>query len=151
MAKETDRAGKFSAVVAGAVLLIAGAFVSSPMGAQAQGKPPTQDETKTPNTPLPPPTKAAAARVVQMIQADKAKLKIYCDLDAIGEKIEQAYEKKDEAAVNALSEKMDELGANLGPEYIALMEGLQDLEPNSSIATEIGDVFGPLDDMCGTK
>lgn len=137
--------------VAVAALVVTGALMSSPIGARAQNKSPTAEESKTQNTPPPPPTKAAAQRVVQMIQGDKAKVKTYCDLDDLGQKIEQAYEKKDQAAVNSLSEKMDDMGANLGPEYIALMEGLQELEPTSDLAKEIGTVFGPLDDMCDKK
>jgi hypothetical protein len=108
-------------------------------------------QDKAPGTPPPAATKADAQRVVKIIQADKAKSKNYCDLATLGDQIEQAYEKKDEKAVDALSQKMDDLGANIGPEYVALMDSMQDMDPNSTTAQEIGDVFGPLDDMCGKK
>jgi hypothetical protein len=112
---------------------------SFPFGAQAQDKA------------APKPTKAVAQRVVDIIRADKAKSKVYCDMADLGDKIDQAFQKKDEKTVDALSEKMDEMSESLGPEYVALMDGLQELEPDSKAAQEIGDIFGPLDDMCGKK
>ena len=42
----------------------------------------------------PKPTKAAAQKVVQIIGADKAKTKTYCDLIALGEEIDAAAQKK---------------------------------------------------------
>jgi hypothetical protein len=112
---------------------------SLPFGAQAQ------DKT------APKPTKAAAQHVVDIIRADKAKSKVYCDMADLGDKIDQAFQKKDEKTVDALSQKMDDMSASLGPEYVALMDGLQELEPDSKVAQEIGDLFEPLDSLCGEK
>jgi len=35
----------------------------------------------------------------------------------------------------------------LGPEYIALVSGLKDVDPNSQ--EEIDSILDPLDDLCG--
>jgi hypothetical protein len=112
---------------------------SLPLCAQAQDKA------------APKPTKAAAQRVVDIIRADKTKSKVYCDMIDLGDKIDQAFQKKDEKTVDTLSQKMDEMSAQLGPEYVALMDGLQELEPDSKAAQEIGAMFGPLDELCDKK
>jgi hypothetical protein len=95
------------------------------------------------------PTNADAQKVVKMISADKAKLKIYCDMAALAEQIDKADEKKDTKTVEALEQKMDSMAEQLGPEYIALMDGLQDMDQNDKEADAIGDTLGTLDDMCG--
>ena len=94
-------------------------------------------------------TKADAQRVVTMISGDKAKTKIYCDISKLGEQIDQADEKKDSKTVDALSEKMDTMAKQLGPEYAALMDGVQALKPKSKEAKEIGDLLDGLDKLCG--
>ena len=108
-----------------------------PFDAQAQDK--EQDKA------VPKPTKAAAQRVVEIIRADKAKSKVYCDMADLGDKIDKAYQNKDEKTVDALSQKMDDMSASLGPEYVALMDGLQELEPDLKEAQAIGDMFEPLE------
>jgi hypothetical protein len=55
----------------------------------------------------------------------------------LGEQIEQANEKKDNKMVNELSQKLAALGEKLGPEYVALMDGLQDIDPESEVGQEI--------------
>ena len=62
--------------------------VSLPLGVQAQDKA------------APKPTKAAAQRVVDIIRADKTKSKVYCDMADLGDKIDQAFQKKDEKTVD---------------------------------------------------
>jgi hypothetical protein len=49
----------------------------------------------------------------------------------LGEQIEQAKDKKDNKTVDELSKKLGELGPKLGPEYAVLMDGLQDIDPES--------------------
>ncbi len=94
-------------------------------------------------------TKADAQRVVKLIGGDKAKTQIYCDIAKLGDQIEQAAGKKDEKTVEALSEKVDELGSKIGPEYVALMDGLQDVDPDSKVGKEIGMTLEALDKLCG--
>jgi hypothetical protein len=79
----------------------------------------------------PKPTKAAAEKVVAIIKGDKAKTKLYCDISALGEQIDAAAEKKDEKKIDELSQKADDLGTKIGPEYVALMDGLQEMDPKS--------------------
>ena len=93
-------------------------------------------------------TKADAQQVVKMISGDKAKTQTYCDMAKLGEQIEQANEKKETRKADELSQKMDELGKKLGPEYVALMDGLQEMDPNSQDGQEIGSTLEALDNLC---
>jgi hypothetical protein len=115
-----------------AILVIA----AVPMSAQAQ-KPSAANVTK-----------ADAQKVVKMISGDKAKTQTYCDMAKLGEEIEQANEKKDTKKADELSQKMDELGTKLGPEYVALMDGLQEIDPESQDGQEIGSTLEALDKLC---
>ena len=47
-----------------------------------------------------------------------------------------------------LHEQMDELAAKLGPEYIALIGELQDMDPDSEDGKEIASTLGTLDKLC---
>jgi len=115
-----------------AILVIA----AVPMSAQAQ-KPSAANVTK-----------ADAQKVVKMISGDKAKTQTYCDMAKLGDQIEQANEKKETKKADELSQKMDELGKKLGPEYVALMDGLQEMDPNSQDGQEIGSTLEALDNLC---
>ena len=93
-------------------------------------------------------TKADAQRVLKIISGDKAKTQTYCDMNKLGEQIEQANEKNDNKMVNELSEKLEALGEKLGPEYTALMDGLPDIDLDSEVAQEIESVLLSLDELC---
>jgi hypothetical protein len=93
-------------------------------------------------------TNADAQKVVKMISADKAKMQIYCDMAKLGEQIDQADQKKDTKKVDELSKKMDDMTKKLGPEYAALMDGLQDMDANSKAGKEIGETLEGLDKLC---
>lgn len=97
----------------------------------------------------PQPTKADAAKVTKLISSDKAKTATYCEIVKLGEQMDEAAEKKDEKKLDELAQKADELGDKLGPEYIALIEGLQALDPDSKEAEEIGKTLDDLDKLCG--
>ena len=88
-------------------------------------------------------TKADAQKVLNIISGDKTKTQTYCDIIKLGD-IEEADEKK----ADELYQKMDELAKKLGPEYVALMDGLQDINPNSQVGQEIGSVLSALDKLC---
>ena len=94
-------------------------------------------------------TNADAQKVVKMISADKAKTQTYCDMNKLGEQIDQADQKKDAKKVDELSKKMDDLSQKLGPEYVALVDGMQGLDPNSKQGQEIGATLEALDKLCG--
>ena len=94
-------------------------------------------------------TKADAQNVIKIIRGDKAKTQIYCDIGKLGEEIAQAEQKKDTKKADELYRQMDELGTKLGPEYVALMDGLEELDPNSLDGQEIGSMLEGLDKLCG--
>ncbi len=108
-----------------------------PLGAQAQ-----QDGA-------PKITNADAQKVVKAIGGDKAKLKIYCEMAALSEQSDAAEQKKDTKTVEALGQKIDSLAEKLGPAYIALMDGLQDMDENSKEGEAIAETLSELDGMCG--
>ena len=112
------------------------AIAAMPLCAQAQNKPPKA-------------SKADVQKVVAMISADKAKTQTYCDMTKMGEQIEAADQAKDTKKVDALSKQMDEMGQKLGPEYVALMDGLQDIDPNSKDGKDIAGMLDGLDKLCG--
>jgi len=92
--------------------------------------------------------KADIQKVVQLISGDKAKAQIYCDIGKLNEQIAEADEKKDAKKADALAERIDALGKKLGPEYAALMDKLQDVDPESEDGKQIGLMFEPLDKLC---
>jgi len=93
-------------------------------------------------------TKRDAQKVVRIISGDKAKTQTYCDMVKLGEQIEQANDKKDNKSVEELSKKLGELGPKLGPEYAALMDGLQDVDPETEEGQEIESALEALDKLC---
>ena len=93
-------------------------------------------------------TNADAQKVVKIISGDKAKTQAYCDLAKLGEQIEQAEQKKDSKTADALSQKADALTQKIGPEYAALMDGLQNLDEKSKDGEAIGKTLEELDKLC---
>ena len=93
-------------------------------------------------------TKADAQKVLKIISDDKAKTQTYCDILTLGVEIEEADQNKDAKKTDELNQKMDELTKKLGPEYVALMDGLQDINPNSQVGQEIGSTLSALDKLC---
>ena len=91
--------------------------------------------------------KADAQKVVKMIIGDKAKSQIYCDIVKLGEQIEQT-NPTDTKKTDDLYQHVDELATKLGPEYIALMNGLQDMDPDSEEGKEIGSTLDARNKLC---
>jgi peptidoglycan hydrolase CwlO-like protein len=96
-------------------------------------------------------TKADAQKVIKIISGDKAKAQTYCQIGKLCEQIEEANDKKDSKTADELSQKMKELENNLGPEYVALMDGLQDIDPESDNGADIGAALAALDKLCAKK
>ena len=92
--------------------------------------------------------KADAQKVVSIISGDKAKTQTYCQINNLGEQIGEANEEQDNKKAEALSQKVIELEKNLGPEYVALVNGLKDVDPNSPEGAEISSILETLDDSC---
>jgi hypothetical protein len=93
-------------------------------------------------------TKADVQKVVKIISGDKAKTQTYCNIGKLGAQIDEADQNKDAKKADELSQKMDELAKQLGPEYVALMDGLQDIDPESKDGQEISSVLQALDKLC---
>jgi hypothetical protein len=67
----------------------------------------------------------------------------------IGDQILQANEQGSPKQSDELSQKLFELGKKLGPEYAALMDGLQEIDPESEEGQEIEATLDALDKLCG--
>src|ERR1700746_1456212 len=78
----------------------------------------------------PKPTKADVQKLVQSLQADKAKTQQYCDMMKLSDQAAEAGEKKAKNA-EELANKADEEGKALGPEFQKVMDGLEQIDPDS--------------------
>jgi hypothetical protein len=67
----------------------------------------------------------------------------------LGRQMEQANETGDSEKFDALLQRVYELGKKLGPEYAALVDGLQDIDPQSEVGQEISSTLDALDNLCG--
>ena len=92
--------------------------------------------------------KADAQKVVSMVQGDKTKARVYCQINALDEQIGEADRKNDEKKAEALSKQVTELEKKLGPEYFALVVDLNNVNPNSPVGQEIDSMLASLDDSC---
>jgi hypothetical protein len=92
--------------------------------------------------------KADARKVVGTIKGDKAKTQTYCQLDSLADEIDQAAQAKDTKKVETLSQRADDLEKQLGPEYRALFDALNNADPESEDVRAILAMFDQLDDIC---
>ena len=115
-------------------------FAAVPMIAYAQNNDSAEKAPK--------PTMADAQKLAQMISSDKAKLKAYCEMGKLQEQMEQADQKKDDKALEALSAKVDSLTQQIGPEYVKVMEGLEEIDPDSAEGKRFDAVFDSLTKQC---
>ena len=128
-----------------------------PVCAQAQAPQPIQSPQAPKATQAPKAPKgskeettkvAAAQKVVKAISADKAKTQTYCDIGKLGDQIQEADKKNDMKKIDELNLKMDELATKLGPDYVQLIGGLDDIDPDSKEAHDIGSALASLDKLC---
>jgi hypothetical protein len=96
----------------------------------------------------PKPTVADVQKLVQTINGDKAKLQTYCDMGKVLAQIDQAEQKKDTKAVNTLGAKADSLAQQLGPDYSRIMDGLNNVDPNSAEGKRFSALFEPIYKQC---
>jgi hypothetical protein len=90
--------------------------------------------------------KADAQNVVKIISGDKLKSQTYCEITHLNDQIDQAQDAK---KAEELSQKADELEKKLGPEFAALADGLNNIDPTSQDGREISAIFEKLDELCG--
>ena len=94
------------------------------------------------------PTKEDAQKVFKVISSDKAKLQTLCDIAKLGDEMEKANEKRDSKKFEELSLKEDELVKKLGAEYATLMDGIQNVDPQSEDGQEISSTIQALGKLC---
>jgi hypothetical protein len=120
------------------IVLAVAALAAATVLAQAQGAPPN----------VPKPTTADAQKVVQIVSADKAKAQAYCELAKIDDQMAALDPKKDEKKLDALSAQADALADKIGPEYVKLMQGLDQIDPDSAEGKQFGTILAQLDKLC---
>ncbi len=126
------------------LVIAAAAVFTLPAVALAQGQ-----QSGAPNAPKP--TKANAQKVVAIIKGDKAKTQAFCQLGALNDQMAEADQKKDEKKLDALGRQADALAQKIGPEYISLMDGLDQVDENSPAGKDIAATLGQLDNICGGR
>ena len=92
--------------------------------------------------------KADAENVVKIISGDKGKVDAYCEFADLSDQIDEAKREQDIEQAEELSQKVDELGRKLGPEFVALADAVKNMDPNSPDGQEIASIFDKLDKLC---
>jgi hypothetical protein len=81
-------------------------------------------------------TKADAQKVFKIISGNKTKIQTYCNIVELLSQITEGSEQNNDESY----QKIEELVPKLGREYVALMDALQDVEPESQVGQEIESV-----------
>jgi hypothetical protein len=118
-------------------LLITGVLLGSALTLCAQAQQPNTAKLK-----------ADAQKVVSIIRGDKAKTQAYCQINSLGGEIDMAVQAKDEQKADALTKKINGLEKQLGPEYLALFDALNDADQDSKDFQDILSMFDSLDQSC---
>ena len=112
--------------------------VALPLSAYAQQPPPAG----------PKPTKADVQKVVQLISADKAKFATYCKLAALDDQMAKADQAKDTKKLEELGKQAEDLQKSMGPEFVKLTAGLDQVDPQSKEGQDLLSAFEALDKTC---
>ena len=89
-------------------------------------------------------TKADVQKVFKIISGNKTKSQTYCNIGKLVSQITDGSEQN----TDELYQKIEELVPKLGREYVALMDALQDVEPESQVGQEIESVLAGLNRLC---
>src|SRR5262245_34241125 len=116
--------------------------------AQAPNPPKASKAAKSAKPAKAAPAVTTVAATIKTISGDKAKIQIYCDIGKRCSQIEDAEQKKDMNKIDELNKRMGEMATKLGPEYVALLTRLEDIDPDSQEALEIGSALETLDKLC---
>jgi hypothetical protein len=93
-----------------------------------------------------------AQKLVETISGDKDRLKLYCELGKLHEEIEKAEEENntnDPKVLDGLLGRIASLEQQVGPDYIRVMDGLGEVDPNSDEGQKFAAIFEPLQKQCG--
>jgi len=118
-------------------LLIVAILLISAAPVYAQGQQPNMAKLK-----------ADAQKVVSIIKGDKAKTQTYCRILELNDELDQIDERKDRRKAEDLSQKITELGKTLGPEFVALADSIENMDPTSREGQEIASIIENLDNSC---
>lgn len=91
---------------------------------------------------------AAAKKAIATIQADKAKLKTYCDAQALYAKADEAAEKKDEKTAEENGKKADALAKTLGQDFDKIGAVGAEIDPEFASGKEFNTSLEALDKAC---
>jgi len=94
------------------------------------------------------PTTADAQNVVGIVTSDKVKAQAYCDLTKLEDRVKAVQQNTDPKMVETFTKQAEALIDKLGPEYFKLMDGLEQVDPNSSEAKEFMSILSELDKNC---
>ncbi len=100
---------------------------------------------------IPKPTLADAAKVVKIISADKSKVAAYCKLIDLVEEIYIATDGEDDSKLEQLDKQAADLRRALGPEFIKLDAGLDQVDFQSKEGKELAAELDKLDALCPSK
>jgi len=100
---------------------------------------------------LPKPTKADAVRVVKIISVNKTKIATYCKLADLGDEIKNASSTGNNSKLAQLNKQANNLGKALGPEFVRLNTGLQQIDLQSKDGQELSAELDKLDELCPSK
>jgi hypothetical protein len=92
--------------------------------------------------------KADSQKVVSIIKGDKVKTQAYCQIADLGEQMDQAVKERDKKKFEELAQRIKEGEKQLGPEYLALIDAVRDMDQNSKEVEEIASMFDKLDESC---
>jgi hypothetical protein len=92
--------------------------------------------------------KAEARNVVGNIANDKEKTQTYCQILDLARRLAQADQEKDGKRIKILSEKINQLQKQLGPEFVALMNGLGHIDRHSPDGREVALIIESLNQSC---
>ncbi len=89
--------------------------------------------------------KGDAQKIANFIASDQAKTRAYCQMRDLGAQIDQAARENDRNKTEAAIQKINDLEKQLGSEYLALIDALNDADPNSKDVQDILSIFDNLD------
>lgn len=89
-----------------------------------------------------------AAAALGQIQKDKAKVKIYCEMQDLYNKSSEASEKKDEKNAEALGKQADDKAKALGDDFQKVMALEEDINPDTAEGKAFFDALEALEKGC---
>jgi hypothetical protein len=105
-------------------------------------------QKQSPTNTVPKPSIAQVRKLVQMISSNKAKLKIYCDVNQLDAQLEQAERQKDREMLEALNAKADSLERQISAEYTKVMDSLEVIDPNFVEGKQFAALIDTLTKQC---